>query len=124
MKSRLFPVMAVIGIVVFSFSACTTNPDWVLEHFTKHWFKGELEECKPYLTQESQKYTDLLKNLKSPEELEKMSKTKVEINVMEVTNENDSIRVYHCKIILDGIAQDVDIRMKQLKHRWFIDIAN
>ena len=124
MKKKLNPIVFLLGIAVFFFSSCTTNPNFVLEQFVKHWFKGELEEAKPYLTPESRKYADLLKNVKSLEEFEKMGKTKVKCKVMDMIKNNDSIRMYHCEITLDGKKQEMDICLKRLKHRWFIDIAN
>jgi hypothetical protein len=100
-QKKWYLVVLLLGIGAFFFLTCTTNPDWVVEKFTKHWFKGELEEAKTYLAPESRKYADLLQNVKSPEELELMSKKKVKVKVLEVTKQNDSIRVYHCEIALN-----------------------
>ena len=124
MKKKLYPVIFWMGIGAFFFSACTTNPDWVVERFVKHWFKGNLEDAKPYLMPESRKYADLLKNVKSQEEFEEMRKTEVKFKIMNMTKENDSTRVYHCEITLNGIEQEMDITLKRLKYRWFIDIIN
>ena len=124
MKKKLYPVIFCVGFIAFFFSACTTNPNFVVEYFAKHWFKGELDEAKPYLAPESRKYADLLKNLKSPEELEQMGKIKVKFKVLDVTKQNDSVRMYHCEVTLDGEKQEMDISLKRLKNRWFIDITN
>ena len=124
MKRKLYSTVFWIGICVFFFSACTNRPDWVVERFVKHWFKGELEEVKPFLTPETRGYADLLKNAKSPEEFEQMGKIKVKCKILDVTKQNDSVRVYRCEIALDGEEQEMDICAKRLKHRWFIDIMN
>ena len=124
MKKIRFSVIFCVGMVALFFSACTTNPDWVVEHFVKHWFKGELEEAKPYLSPDSRKYADQLKNAKTPKEFDKMSEIKVDFKVLNVTKQNDSIHVYHCEVTLDSTVQEMDINLKRLKHRWFIDITN
>ena len=124
MKKRLYPVIFGMAMSALLLSACTTNPDWVVERFVKHWFKGNLEDAKPYLMPEFRKYADSLKNRKSQEEFEKMSETEVKFKIMNVTKENDSIRLYHCEVTLNGIEQEMNITLKRLKNRWFVDIAN
>ena len=124
MKKKIYPVIFWAWIFVFFFSGCTTSPDWVMKRFTKRWFKGELDKTKPYLAPESRKYVDWLKNIKSPEELEQMNKTKVKLKVIDVTKQNDSTRSYHCEVTLNEEKQVMDIDLKRLKHRWFVDIAN
>jgi len=94
----------------------------VIKKFVKHWFTGGLEDVKPYLTPETQKYADLLKNAKSPEEFEQMGKINVKCKILNVTIQSDSLRIYHCVIALDEEKREIDICAKRKKHRWFIDI--
>ncbi len=109
---------------IFLFSSCRNNPDKVVEKFSNHWFRGNLKEAKPYLTPESRKYADLLMKMKTPEELEQMQNTKVDISTINVIQENDSSRIYHCDITLNGTEEQMVLYLKKLNNRWFINITN
>lgn len=121
--SRKITILIVLTFTIaFLYSCNSSDPDKVVEQFAQHWYKGELDEVKRYVTPKSIVIVDNLKKQNLKEDIIKKNNTEVKLTFIDIDKPNDSTMIYKCDLFINENHKRATFHLEKIDNQWYVKL--
>lgn len=124
MKKRGFRIVICIFLMIIAFSACDQKPEQVVEKFASHWYKGELDKAKEYVTPDFQDLINNIQKAQTEESFKAIQDSKVKVTSCDCSLYSDTTMICRSNILINNEPSIVNFSLTKIENNWYISIIN